>query len=420
MAVIVAIAGEFKFYPFYNPFRVSMATPAFLFFLLWNRHVPVPVFGLTTAVTVPAFRICLDILLHKLPGAEAFQSHHTVFFYYVTYTALFYLLRIDRLHQRPLVMGLLAAITEIGANGAELWARFPATFAGLTLPEVNEIVLIAIFRSYCVIGLFILLKHREQQLSDRLRRQQYEQMLLLISQLYEEAVQLKKTQQDAERITRDSYSLYKRLQLETGLTGRDDLAGMALQIAGQIHEIKKDHQRIHAGIAHIISSESVTNVMPIQELGMLVIKANRKYARMLGKTIDFQLQTHGVHPLYPVNTLLSLLNNLVANSVEAINSTGSITLSAAREEEVLLLQVQDTGPGIPPKIHHALFEPGFTTKYDASGNASTGIGLYYVRELTEGLQGEVRFESSPDGKAGTCFTLRLPLNNLLHQTKDDT
>ncbi|MCD9021501.1 sensor histidine kinase [Cohnella silvisoli] len=418
MAAVISLTGEFKFYPFYNNFRVSLATAAFFFCLLWNRYVHTLVFGTIIAICVPLFRIVADVIIYgQLHFAPALHAHQSAFFYYLTYSLLFHLFRIDRFGHRPLIMGLLAVVAEIAANVVELRFRSPVTLEHMTIPQINEIVLIAIFRSFSVIGLFTLVKHREQQSAERQKQQQYEQMIVLISHLYEESIQLKKTQQDAERITRDSYALYRRLKDEASLTDGERLARSALQIAGQIHEIKKDNQRIYAGISNIISSESVTEVMPVQELGDIVVKTNRKYAQMLGKTIDFRLQIEGTHPLYPVNTLLSLLNNLAANAVESIEAEGTITISAHRAGDLLLFEVHDNGPGIAPKIREALFEPGFTTKYDVSGNPSTGIGLNYVRELAESLQGEVGFRSSHNGETETTFVLRLPIDNLISKSK---
>ncbi|WP_409341525.1 ATP-binding protein [Paenibacillus sp. MBLB4367] len=416
MAVTVSLLGEFKFYPFYNDFRVSLGTPAFLFFLLWNRKLPTLALGIITALSVTSFRIAEDVavngMIHRF---EAFDLHYPAFFYYLTYSVLFYCLRIQRFRQRPFVLGLLAVVTEIAANAAELLFRYPNARDEISVIASNEIVLIAIFRSFCVVGLFILINHRERQIAERQQRKQFEQMLLVISHLYEEAIQLKKTQQDAERITRDSYELYQLLKDEKTLPNGEALARSALQIAGQVHEIKKDNQRIYAGISNIISSESSADMMPLPELCEVALKTNRNYARMLGRTIDFRLEVSGDHPLYPIYTVLSLLNNLLANAVESIAAAGIITLSASLDGEWLVLEVRDNGPGISPKVREAVFEPGFTTKFDASGNPSTGIGLYYVRELAGSLQGEVNFQSRHTGETGTTFTLRLPIHNLIHK-----
>lgn len=413
MAVIVCLAGEFKFFPYQNEFRISLAPTAFFFCLLWIRRVHPLVSGTVTAVSVILFRIVMDTLVwDRATFSESFAVHYPSFFYYAAFVVLFALLRMRRYRTRPLVLGLMAVAVELIANASELLFRYPAALSGVVLPGINEVVLIAIFRSFFVVGLYSIVQKREQQAAEKQRQRQYENMVLLISSLYEEVIQLDKTMLQAENITRDSYTLYRQLKAEASLQDNEKLAQTALRIAGQVHEIKKDSQRIHAGLSHIISSESVAETMPLSELCGIVVKSNRKYATMLGKSIDFKLQVEGEHPPYRLYTLLSLLNNLVANAVEAIGNRGEIDVMARRQGDWLLVDITDDGPGIPPAIRETVFVPGFTTKYDAAGKPSTGIGLYYVREIAEQLQGEINVRSKP-GQTGATFRLRLPIASLI-------
>lgn len=414
MAMIVCLAGEFKFFPYQNDFRISLAPTAFFFCLLWIRRVHPLLSGMVTAVSVLIFRIVMDTLIwHRMTLDESFAVHYPSFFYYATFVVLFALLRMRRYRHRPLVIGLMAVAVELTANASELLFRYPAALSGVVLPGINEVVLIAIFRSFFVIGLYSIAQKREQQAAEKLRQRQYESMVLLISSLYEEAIQLSKTMQQAEHITRDSYALYRELKAEASLQDNDKLAQTALRIAGQVHEIKKDNQRIHAGLSHIISSESIAETMTLPKLCGIVVKSNRKYAVMLGKSIDFKLQIDGDHPPYRLYTLLSLLNNLVTNAVEAIAGSGEIAILARREGDWLLVDIADDGPGIPPAIRNTVFVPGFTTKYDAAGKPSTGIGLYYVREIAVQLHGEINVRSRP-GQTGAAFRLRLPIASLIN------
>jgi signal transduction histidine kinase len=67
----------------------------------------------------------------------------------------------------------------------------------------------------------------------------------------------------------------------------------------------------------------------------------------------------------------------------------------------ILIEVADTGPGVPADLVDRLFEPFFTTR--AGG---TGLGLFLSMELARGLGGEVRYRDGTDG--GACFEVRLP------------
>ena len=90
---------------------------------------------------------------------------------------------------------------------------------------------------------------------------------------------------------------------------------------------------------------------------------------------------------------------------------GSLTVKAARIEnsDELKIQVIDTGPGIPEKLLHKIFQPFFTTKGTAKkGEAQgTGLGLALCKEIIEHHRGRIDVESEV-GK-GTTFTIYLPI-----------
>lgn len=79
-----------------------------------------------------------------------------------------------------------------------------------------------------------------------------------------------------------------------------DLRQQALQIAGEVHDVKKDNQRIFAGLSKLISDESFTDYMSVHELVNIIIRANAKYARLLEKDIQFVYKIDGVHPHYHI------------------------------------------------------------------------------------------------------------------------
>ena len=108
--------------------------------------------------------------------------------------------------------------------------------------------------------------------------------------------------------------------------------------------------------------------------------------------------------------LRQILNNLVTNAARA-TQTGRIAIGAHREGERLALVVADTGCGIAPDKHAAIFD-AFEQVGGAPGSGGIGLGLAIVRQLVEVLGGEVSVDSTLG--AGATFTVRLPLD------RDDT
>jgi PAS domain S-box-containing protein len=100
--------------------------------------------------------------------------------------------------------------------------------------------------------------------------------------------------------------------------------------------------------------------------------------------------------------------NLIVNAGDAIAETGrygSITISTSKEADDVLIQVRDTGPGIPENIRRKIFEPFFTTKPVGRG---TGQGLALAQAvIKDGHSGALSVESEMG--SGTTFTIRLPI-----------
>jgi signal transduction histidine kinase len=99
--------------------------------------------------------------------------------------------------------------------------------------------------------------------------------------------------------------------------------------------------------------------------------------------------------------LKRVLSNLVLNAVQAMPEGGELSVSAFIKDECFVIEVKDTGVGIPEDVKAKIFTPMFTTK-----SKGQGLGLAVVKRLTEAMNGSVAFESE-QGK-GTKFIVRLP------------
>ena len=96
--------------------------------------------------------------------------------------------------------------------------------------------------------------------------------------------------------------------------------------------------------------------------------------------------------------------NLMMNAVQAMPGGGTLTLRARSSEERALLEVEDTGSGIPEENLERIFEPGFTTK---GARVGMGLGLIICSEIVDRHGGDISVRSEVG--VGTTFTLSLPL-----------
>jgi two-component system, NtrC family, sensor kinase len=117
---------------------------------------------------------------------------------------------------------------------------------------------------------------------------------------------------------------------------------------------------------------------------------------------------YGTLPLvhcYP-GLLNQVFMNLISNAIDALDTTPNptITIHTDVNDDEILIQISDNGPGIPESYQSQIFESFFTTKPVGKG---TGLGLSISHQIiTERHQGKIICESMPT--QGTTFTLRLP------------
>ncbi|HTU40116.1 MAG TPA: ATP-binding protein [Candidatus Aquilonibacter sp.] len=112
------------------------------------------------------------------------------------------------------------------------------------------------------------------------------------------------------------------------------------------------------------------------------------------------------HEPLPVKVDLDFIKqallNVVVNGIQAMPDGGHLLISARREEDAVIAEVHDQGPGIPRDVQNKIFELYFTTKKDGNG-----IGLAQTYQILEWHFGSVDFESV-EGE-GTTFRFRLPI-----------
>lgn len=102
------------------------------------------------------------------------------------------------------------------------------------------------------------------------------------------------------------------------------------------------------------------------------------------------------------------IENLVDNAIKYTPRGGAITLTLARESDMLSLSVRDTGIGISLKDQTFIFNKFFRAKNAVLRETeSSGLGLYITKNIVEHHRGTIRFESQEN--AGSTFTIHLPL-----------
>lgn len=107
--------------------------------------------------------------------------------------------------------------------------------------------------------------------------------------------------------------------------------------------------------------------------------------------------------------LEQVLLNLLSNATKFTPEGGSISLTSTKQNDHIVIKVQDSGPSIPPEEQTKVFQPYYRLKGDKGHIPGTGLGLALCKHLIE-LHGGTIWAESQQGK-GTTFAFSLPLKN---------
>jgi signal transduction histidine kinase len=132
----------------------------------------------------------------------------------------------------------------------------------------------------------------------------------------------------------------------------------------------------------------------------LVIMTHRLRGITVHKELDLTLPKVLAYP----GELNQVWTNIIDNAAAAMNGSGTLTVRTSRDGDRVLVEICDTGPGIPPELQRRIFEPFFTTKGVGEG---TGLGLDISWKIVVNRHGgDLRVISQP---GDTRFQVRLPI-----------
>jgi len=129
-------------------------------------------------------------------------------------------------------------------------------------------------------------------------------------------------------------------------------------------------------------------------------------SRLTHVTIEREYEPHLPHISAYGSELNQVWTALIENALDALGNQGTLKLKCRLEGEMMLVEIWDTGPGIPTELQDRIFEPFFTTKPPGQG---LGLGLDNAMRIVRKHKGHISVKSEP---GSTCFKIRLPLDQL--------
>ena len=235
--------------------------------------------------------------------------------------------------------------------------------------------------------------------------------------LVEENVRLERTLAERERLaTLGQMAATVAHEIKNPLSAIKSIAQVMAEDENVSHEYARDlslivgeTDRLGQSVTQLLSfarRETPSELpLPANQLIESVVRLSEVVAEKEGVRIELRIDTEAELGGAAVSAVRVALSNLLVNALQATPDGGLIRITDKVEDGVLVIMVQDSGPGVTDDLRKKIWEPFFTTK-----QRGTGLGLAIVRKRMQEAGGTARLASRTNG-AGATFELRVPLDN---------
>ena len=167
-------------------------------------------------------------------------------------------------------------------------------------------------------------------------------------------------------------------------------------------------QRLSEMLRNMLSfskpEEEKRRPIKINELIEGILLVMEKQMREANIKVETYFDSEIPEVMASTNQMRQVMLNMIKNAKEAMPKGGTLTVRTSKEDNKVLIKIEDTGIGIPEELRDKIFEAFFTTKQKVKG---VGLGLSVCYGIIKDHGGEIKVESD-EGK-GTTFTIDLPI-----------
>lgn len=417
VAIITTLMGQVYINPFNSDFRLSIGIAILTFLILNFQDISIPITTGCTAVLVFAFRFTIDMIQVNriLEASDIALKHFPSAIFYIIFGFVLYQLNIRKYKDQPIFFIFLVGISDILSNISEAVVRQEFTKPSIE-GILTSIIAAGFLRATIAFVLFSSIKAYNMFILKDEHQKRYINLLLFTADMKTEIFFLKKNMQDIEQAMERCYSIYTELKdvkesVDIDYTNR--LRKRMLNLSKDIHEIKKDNQRVVSGIERLLPKKKKENTIKLSTILKMLRDNTMRYIEDIGKEIEIFIDYTYNYPIKDYYQLISIINNLIINSIDAIDNKGHIRISQSIEKDYIVFKITDSGSGIKDEDIGVIFEPGFSTKFDRkTGQMSTGLGLTHVKHIAYNYFGG-KIEVTSKIMQGSSFMVYVPINAIV-------
>ena len=412
IALAVTLSSQLYFNMYSQGFRISAAV-ILLPILLMTVGEDISNVIICSVTSIFVFLLRSSVLYITTGSYEnALNLYLPNMLFYIVYGIIFSLLCRNKYVVSYRKMFVVVFCSDFFSNFIEILVSRPYKDDGFEI-TILSIMLIALGRSILAWIFLVGEKQYRTLLQKEEHEKRYQRLFLMTTGLKNEIYFMKKNSEEIEHVMANAYRLYEEL---SRLELSEDMKKMSLEIAKDVHEIKKDYISIIKGIEKEISEDYDEKQMNFSDI--LRILEDSTYHLLASKNLNLNLKFSYVEDFvtrYHYD-IMGILKNLVTNAVEAIDNSAegsTITIRYEKSHGTSIFTVTDDGPGISPRHLKNIFKMGYSTKFDnVTGDIYRGVGLYGVKATVEEKFGGTITVTSEESN-GTVFTVEIPSKSIM-------
>ncbi|WP_159434263.1 ATP-binding protein [Peptoclostridium litorale] len=297
-------------------------------------------------------------------------------------------------------------ICDFFSNLIELYVRMQWKLFDSELSIVGMIFMIAIARTTIICIIIVALQYHKILILQQDHENRYRKLLWITSQLKTEMYWMEKNMDHIENVMSNAYSLFENISNDEC---RDEWADMSVNIARDVHEIKKEYGLIFRGIEEVIDNKLHDSGMNFKDVVKILKDSMLIQASSEGDNISLEFNISENFYTDKHYQLMSIFRNLIMNSMEAIGprDNGKIVFRHTTDSENHIFSICDNGCGIKTEDSENIFSAGFSTKINyETGQINRGLGLSLVKDIVEKQLGG-KIEVNSKHSQGTEFNITI-------------
>lgn len=409
IAACVSIGSQLYINVFSDDFIIALAVVIFGISLQLFPEINPIKLSILTGICSPFFR-CIVLWLNTGDWNKSANAALPDIIFYFCYGIIFYFLYYKKAQDNYTLFWITLVICDAMSNTAEL--AFMNGFFYLHPTVIGTLFVIAMIRGALILAVCLTVDTYKSLLAKEEHELRYKKLMVMASVFDSEVYFMKKSIVEIEDVMKKAFLLYRKMDNEDY---PEELHSLTLDIAKDVHEIKKGYIRVIKGLQDNFLTDIKISSLKMKDLTSILETDIDEIIRIKNKQVEFVTKTENNFIVNEHYSLMSILRNIVINAIDAIphGQMGLIELHIYKkqieENSFVLFSITDNGLGIRNEDLDIIFAPGYSTKFDkTTGDINRGIGLTLVKDLVESeFKGSIDVESEEG--IYTRFNVLIPI-----------